>query len=371
MLSFARSGFIALSCARQLSTVSKLQPVEVGTPTAWYGKDLKKQPERWVYTFNSAQLEEIEAAAKKLVARNVNLADVTRKDIHLPTLGPILERIQNEVINGLGFCLLKGLPVKKWNISETAAVYWVIGTFFGAPTPQNAKGHLLGHVKDLGHDISNPVTRIYATNARQPFHVDLCDIVGLLCLKTAKVGGESIIASSITVYNELVKSRPELAQLLAEPLYHDRKNEIPAGKKPYYAMPMFNFYQEKLSVFLSPDFIRTAQRFPELPRHSNELKEALQLMQDLPAREDIRLDMVLEPGDIQFIHNHTIIHSRTNYQDHEDPALKRHLLRLWCSPENARPLPEIFAEQYGNVIPGKRGGIRVPGVAPNVKCEAE
>jgi len=226
-------------------------------------------------------------------------------------------------------------------------------------------------VKDLGHDLNNPTTRIYATNARQPYHVDLCDIVGLLCLKTAKIGGESIIASSVTVYNELVKSRPELARLLAEPLYHDRKNEIPAGKKPYYAMPMFNFYQGKLSVFLSPDFIRTSQRFTEVPRHSDELKEALQMMQDLPAREDIRLDMILEPGDIQFIHNHTIVHSRTNYQDHENPQDKRHLLRLWCSPENARPLPEIFAEQYGNVVPGKRGGIRVPGVTPNVKYEAE
>jgi len=237
-------------------------------------------------------LNELDVVVKKLVpstsssaAADAEFAKVTKKDVPLAGLGLVLERIQKEVLEGDGFVLLKGLPVDRYSVKEAAAAYWAIGCHLGLPTPQNGKGHLLGHVKDLGHDLKLPTTRIYATNAAQPFHIDLCDVVGLLCLKTAKRGGESIIASSITVYNELLRLRPDLAELLSQPVYHDRKGEVPAGKQPYYAMPVFNFHdvpgkkgEKEMSVFLSPDFVRTTERFDELPKHTTALKEAMKLM---------------------------------------------------------------------------------------------
>ena len=225
-------------------------------------------------------------AAAAAAAADAKFAKVTKKDVPLAGLGVVLERIQKEVLEGDGFVLVKGLPVDRYSVKEAAAAYWAIGCHLGLPTPQNGKGHLLGHVKDLGHDLKLPTTRIYATNASQPFHIDLCDVVGLLCLKTAKRGGESIIASSITVYNELLRLRPDLAELLSRPVYHDRKGEVPAGKQPYYAMPVFNFHEvpgnkkgeKEMSVFLSPDFVRTTERFDELPKHTTALKEAMKLM---------------------------------------------------------------------------------------------
>jgi len=70
--------------------------------------------------------------------------------------------------------------------------------------------------------------------------------------------------------------------------------------------------------------------------------------------------MRLEPGDMQFVHNHTLLHDRTAFDDWQEPGRKRHLLRLWLSSPQARPLPAIWAERYGSVEPGVRGGVAVP-----------
>ena len=248
-------------------------------PKGWWGKDKAKKSDEWTYRLTEHDLRELDPVIQHLArGPSKDFARMTKKDVPLPHLGKALDQIQTEILEGDGFVLVKGLPVHKYSVKEAAAAYWAIGCHFGLPTPQNAKGHLLGHVKDLGHDLKLPTTRIYATNAAQPFHIDLCDVVGLLCLKTARRGGESIIASSITVYNELLRLKPDLAELLARPVYHDRKGEVPTGKQPYYAMPVFNFHGDQMSVFLSPDFVRTTERFEELPKHTAELKEAMRLM---------------------------------------------------------------------------------------------
>jgi len=237
-----------------------------------------------------------------------------------------------------------------------------IGSYFGETVSQNGKGHILGHVRDLGNDPKNPLTRIYTTHEKQRYHTDSCDIVGLLCLKQAKNGGLSSLCSSESVYKEMKERRPDLLEELVKPMYWDRKGEVPAEKLPYWTQPVFNFHGGYLSTMYDRNFFVSLGRFEEIPKLTPKQIEALDFFEELADSDLLRLDMTLVPGDMQFIHNHQILHARSAFEDFDDENEKRHLLRLWLSAPNGRPLPPVFAERYGNIELGtKRGGIVVPG----------
>ena len=342
-----------------------------GGPAAWRGPDLRENRD-WIYALTPAEQRELLDAAAHSAANGVALTDISRSDFPLPQLGEALERLQDEIVNGRGFVMLRGLPIEDQPRELVARLYLGIGAWIGEPVPQNAQGHILGHVKDLGNDPLDPSTRIYTTTYRHLFHTDSCDIAALLCLHPAKEGGASAIASSTSIYNAIAERRPDLAEVLAEPFIVDRKGEIPAGKGPTYPMPIFNHFGGYMTVMYSRDFIEVAQRRPETPRLTPAQIEAMDLVDTLAASDEFRLEMDFRPGDVQFLHNHQILHARTSYEDHPEPHRKRHLLRLWLSAPAGRPLPPAFAERYGEIRVGRRrGGIVVPGATLTAPLEAE
>ena len=295
------------------------------------------------------------------------------RNFALPLLGPQLLHFRDDILlAGRGFTIIRGLPVERYSTQEAAAAFLGIGAYFGKPVSQNGKGHILGHVKDLGCSIDDPTARIYQTTHRQTFHTDSADIVALLCLKTAKTGGLSRIVSSIFLYNEIFRRRPDLAAVLFEPICFDRRSEVPDGKKGYYETPIFHWYADQLSVIYGNRYyIELAQRFPDAPRLTAKQTEALDLLDELANDPSNYLDIEFRPGDIQLIHNHVILHDRTDYEDWPQPERKRHLLRLWLCPPNGRPLPASFADRYGSTEVGNRGGVVLPGVqlvAPMEAC---
>ena len=320
-------------------------------PSVWFGPDMREREAEWSYRLSPGEVAEIEAALKSVQARGLDIADIRREDFLLPTLGPVLDRIRGDVLEGRGFALLRGVPVEDRPIDESATIYWGIGSHFGSARSQNAKGHLLGHVYDLGgSSATDPNTRSYATAERQNFHIDRCDVVALLCLRRAKSGGLSAIVSSMTVHNVMAQRRPDLLERLYQPFPVDRRGEVPQGKAPFYEAPVFNEHAGQTSVLYSRLHIGSSQRFPEARRLSSEDIEALDMFADLAGDPELRLDMTFMPGDIQLLHNHTILHARTGYEDWPEVERKRHLLRLWLSPPGARPLPPVFAECYGGII---------------------
>ncbi len=338
-------------------------------PAVWYGPAMARQSD-WLHQLQPDQVDTLEAAATRLLRDGRDIASVTRSDAELPDLDLLLGRVAREVVSGRGFVLLRGLPVDRWDRATAAMAYWLIGTRLGIAVPQNAAGHLLGHVRDLGNDPADPMTRIYTTNARQEFHTDSCDIVGLLCLHPSKSGGASAIASSTTIWNEILSRRPDLARVLTEPFTVDRKGEIPPGKQATYELPIFHDHAGAITGIYARAFIEAAQTRPETPRLTAQQIEAMDLVDHLAQDDDIRLDMDFQPGDIQFLHNHQILHARTPYEDWPEPERKRHLLRLWLSAHEGRDLPAGFAERYGTVETGMvRGGIRVQGITPSAPLE--
>jgi hypothetical protein len=330
----------------------------INGPSVWYAADMRDRAAEWSYRLSPAEVAELETALRSVQSRGLDIADIHREDFPLPTLGRVLERLRSEVLEGRGFVLLRGVPVEDRPIAESATIYWGIGSHFGSARSQNALGHLLGHVFDLGgSSAANPNIRSYATNERQNFHIDRCDVVALLCLRRARSGGHSAIASSMALHNVMLERRPDLLERLYQPFPVDRRGEVPEGKLPFYEAPVFNEHAGRLSVLYSRLHIGSSQRFPEARRLSPEDIEALDMLGELAGDDELRLDMTFMPGDIQFLHNHTILHARTGYEDWPEPDRKRHLLRLWIAPPAARELPPVFAECYGGITPGDRGGI--------------
>ena len=347
-----------------------LPPQQAGA-AAWYGPHMAARDE-WLMPLAPADVREIEQAVKSLIACDADIAAISVGDFPLPSLGSKLKaRVRDEVLNGRGFLLLRGLPVERWSLREAATAYFGLGAHLGSARSQNAKGHVLGHVQDLGLDAQDPNVRIYQTSARQTFHTDSCDIVALLCLKTARSGGLSALVSSSTIFNEMLRRRPDLLALLLEPIATDRRGEVPPGQKPFFEIPVFNWHAGRLSAIYQRQYIESAQRFADAPRLTPAHREALDLFDALADDPALNMTMEFKPGDVQFVHNHTILHDRTAFVDWPEPERKRHLLRLWLAASDARELPPVFAQRYGSVTIGDRGGVIVAGTRLHAPLRAE
>jgi len=345
--------------------IQEVAEPEVHDRSVWYGAELAGRRD-WVERLNEVEIAEIKKAVRELEESKLDLAAITTKDVPLPTLAPKLKDMLDEVLNGRGFVLIRGLLVEGWTTREAAIAFLVIGVHLGNLRMQNAEGHLLGHVRDLGRSSEDPNTRIYQTRERQTHHTDSCDVVGLMCLRTAKSGGLSSLVSSTTIFNEMRRRRPDLLNVLLQPIETDRRGEVPEGSKPYFNIPVFNYHDGLVSAIYQRQYIESARRFPGVEPLSALQIEALDLFDQLANDPKLNLMMELQPGDIQLVHNHTILHDRTAFEDYPEPDRKRHLLRLWLAPPGARPLPEVYKERFGSITPGDRGGVVVAGAKPRI-----
>lgn len=330
------------------------EPMKIQAPSAWRGPEFATRAD-WIHRLDEGHILELEKAVAHVRARALRIADIGREDFPLPRLASVLARIREQVVDGYGVSMLRGVPVDRWSREETATAYWGIGAHIGEAVIQNASGHVLGHVKDIGVDVNDVNNRGHRSRAELSFHNDIGgEIVTLLCLRPAKSGGLSSIASGAAIYNEMLERRPDLVSELTRPMYLDRRGEVPEGWQPYYALPVFNRFEGRLIVCFVRRFVESAQRFPELPRLTPSQMEALDMVSEIAASAEFRLDITFDAGDIQFVNNLTTMHSRTGYEDYPEPERKRHLLRLWLAVPGGWPLPKAFYERYRATTPNGR-----------------
>ena len=332
-------------------------PVEIIGPAAWKGVDLQKRKDEWLISLTKEQITELEVAALHYLSLSRDIGEITKEEFPLPNFSKHLSLLANKLIHGLGVEVLRGLPVADYSQEMSATIFCGIGAHLGSARSQNSQGHILGHVRDLGLDSKNPGVRIYQTSARQSFHTDSSDVVALLCMKDAKEGGDSLLVSVETIYNEMRKNQPDLLELLFEPIATDRRGEIPPNMQPYMTIPPLNWHHQKLTVFYQRQYINSAQRFSSAMRLSPSHVKALDYFDKVANDPNLFIKMRLRPGDMQFVYNHSQLHDRTGFLDWNEANERRHLLRLWLSLANDRPLPECFKQRYGSIEVGNRGGI--------------
>lgn len=316
-------------------------------PAGWTAADLAASDD-WIYELSDAERDDLRDAVARIEKQGRAILDITREDFPLPVLDPGLEALYDELLEGRGFFLMRGVPVEAFTKEQAAIAFWGIGTRFGSALSQNIKGHMLGHVKALGVSYEDQLVRGYQTADEMRFHSDQCDYVALLCLHPAKKGGASRIASAVTLYNELLKSHPDLVEELVEDFYFTKYNEDKNGKATWYKMPVFSFHDGYFTSRGIGARIMKAQNIPEVPKFTERRKQAVEAYH--AKVHEIYFDMDFQPGDIQFLHNHVTLHSRTAFEDWPEDERKRHLMRLWFGDEAGRPTVPGFRDELKGIV---------------------
>ena len=315
-------------------------------PKAWRGADLAADTS-WIVTLTDAEVADLDRALTTARASGRPLAEIDREHFPLTVMRPKLEAALAEMYDGRGFVVLRGLPVGRYSDDDVGLVFWGMGCYLGGPLYQNPQGDLLGHVYDHGRTYGNIDVRGYETNAYLPYHTDAGDMVGLLCLRRSLEGGLSSIVSSVTVHNEILRTHPEHLGLLYNGFYYIRREaaltERGVSDRP---IPVFGYRDGQVSARYIRNQINAGAVKREVPLTTFE-KAALDYLDEQTRRADLRLDMDLQAGDIQFINNYTILHSRTGFVDGPEPQQKRHMLRLWLKFPKAWPLSPEFPSHMG------------------------
>ncbi len=303
---------------------------EVHGPAAWHGADMAAHPDRWLVELTGSHIAEIDQATDRLLAANIPMEEVSRATFELPTVGDLAETWREALATGIGVVCVRGLPVRDWGTDKSALAFWGLGHHLGVPGAQNPANELLGHVTNYGEDEHAPLARLYRSAKDIAFHCDAADVVGLLCLRAAKQGGQSRIASSVHVFDELLRTSPDLAPELFETFELDRRDEQGPGEAPTSQIPPCAWDGKTLRTFWHSDYMRSAERHDGIEFSPRRLA-TINRYDEIANQADNRLDMWLQEGDMQFISNHSVIHARTEYEDHEEFDERRHLLRLWLS----------------------------------------
>lgn len=321
-----------------MNTILK-QPIE--SKAAWIGKDLRNS-DNWIYTLSDENLGILDQALVHLNQKGLHAPNFTQQDFQITDtyLLTLFYTLADELENGFGFFVLKGLDAERYNEQQLTDLYYGIGLYLGQPVTQNPRGDLLGLVQNVG-DKNNKSTRVYETNSYLPYHTDLSDVVGLICIRKAKKGGLSSLVSAATIYNKILAEYPEYLSYY----YHPAPCNHLGDEQPTLT-PIFSYYQNKMSCRYMRAYIELGHERLGLPL-SQIQKNALDIFDQFIHHPDLRLDMMLEPGDMQFCNNYMVMHSRTGFEDFEMPEQKRKLLRLWLKMPNARELAPEFPGRNG------------------------
>jgi len=302
----------------------------IACAAAWRGDELAHD-ESWCVRLSENQIEEIEAALGTAIATGRPTAELQPGDFPLPNLAREIAGWREELDTGRGFLVVKGLPIDHWPEEHCEIFFWCFGLYLGLPGGQNPAGDLLGHVRDTGARASDEFVRLYQTAADIAYHCDAADVVGLLCKQKARSGGLSRIVSSVSVFNELISQRPDLAQRLFEPMLLDVRDAKPGDDFRFFPVPPCRYAMGRLRTFYHSDYFRSVERHEDAARLTDFERELLDTYEEIALTPGLYLDMDLEKGDIQLLSNHTVLHARTEYQEWPEPKRKRHLLRLWLS----------------------------------------
>ncbi|MBO9354829.1 hypothetical protein GG851_12590 [Bordetella petrii] len=329
-------------------------------PQAWTADQVRLDPS-WILRLTAEQVAGVQAALAHAKQAAKPLLSMEQADFPLPAATrAALRQAIDMTQSRWGMCLLKGFPVDDWSEDDTRLAYWGMSLYMGVGRTQNRASQVMNDVRDAGGEYKVKGGRGYNTNAGLDFHQDSCDVVALLCRRTAKSGGTSKVVSSIALRDEVRKRRPDLAAVLEQPFFHSYQGTQDPSQPPYYRCPIFGSHPQYFSARTNRKNTVAAQRdFPEVPRLTAAQAEALDLLDELMPSDEFCYSMTLERGDMQLLNNYVTLHSRTPFEDYEEPDRKRHLLRLWLAIPGSQPLPDDWAEYYGDARGGAvRGGVR-------------
>ena len=315
-------------------------------PSAWKGSDFGG-PDSVAFDLEERHRDALRSVVKRAHACGRGLQELTHEETSMPGIEGDLRALRHELMEGRGLLLVRGWPVDEMSEEDLGMAYWALGTHFGRGVSQSPMGDRLGYVTD----VSKPGTRErgYRSAKELNLHTDSDDIVGLLCVREAKSGGESRLASSVAIYNEIASSRPDLLEPLFTGYRYHWFGEQPPGEGAVtsYDVPVFGFEDGRLSCVFLREFIHMAVQETGVPLDARQA-EALEVFGEVAEREEMQFRFHLRPGWASFINNYTVLHSRTAFEDWAEVHRKRFLLRLWLKADPPRPIVAHQRRYYGD-----------------------
>ena len=311
----------------------------------------------WTSVLKQTEIDTLGAALANARAANIDIDDLTRENFPLPGMEPLFENILAELETGRGLLLVQGFPVAHYSKSDLRYMYVGFCRHLGTTLSQSSGGDHIGDVRDMNVDVNSPRGRAYTSNQRLTFHSDQADVVVLVVLRTAKSGGLSKLVSALAIRNEIARTRPDLLEVLHQPFGWSWQEHQPKGEPGWYQQPIYTERDGRFSSYYIRTHINSAQRYEEVPRLTPQQIEAMDAIDTLANSEECHLSTMFQPGDLQFLNNHVILHSRTAFEDYDEEDRRRHLLRIWLSVANSRPLHESMRTLFRDQSPGAvRGG---------------
>ncbi len=337
------------------------QPRPIESPAAWRGEQLLRRSD-WCHVLNRGELDDLQRAiqdAERSAGRQGASTGQAETLLTLGGFGETIRGIQRDLEERSGATLVKGLPVDGVSEDALRQLFWTVASHLGTPLSQSAAGERVFSVRDEGFRVGQRQARGPNTRKRLNYHTDRCDVIAFLCLKQASSGGENRLVSSVALYNEMLRTRPDLVEALMQPVYYLRHNVDTGNAQTWCQQPIFSFCDGHFACSYLRVLIDRAYASPELPDMPADLREAMDYLDQLADQPEMHVAFYLEPGDMLFLNNWVTLHRRTEFQDHEDPSQRRHLLRIWLAVPNSRPLDPKFAANFGATAAGAvRGGMR-------------
>ena len=349
---------------------SARQPIS--GPFAWTGEELASNG-RWIRAFTSDEIQRIDRALSAYRESGRHWQEAGRNTLPLVDFDALFDDIADELENGLGLFRLRGIPVERYDQEALKAFCLSFGEHLGIPVSQNLEGARINAIEDEGAKSNeygiiddreteggfrSSRARAFSSAALR-FHCDRCDVVSLLCVRQAKTGGHSKIASAVAIHNTMLERRPDLLEELFTDYPRSRFGEEVNDASVFYMLPVFTSKDGTFATHYSRTYVEAAQTNPAVPRLRPEQDEALDLLAEIA--QELCYEMTLKPGDIQLLNNHVLYHARDPYEDDAASGQSRLFYRLWLAMPNSRELPESFEVLFGNTDPGTiRGGIWPP-----------
>ena len=287
----------------------------------------------WYYSLSEDCLSIFKRVIYDAGRQSRSITAISRPGSSANGCGEYLQPVLDALNSGRGFAIIERVPVEQYSVEEALSMYWMTGQFLGTPMEQNIEGALLYDVRDTGENVAQGA-RFSVTNAESSFHNDnsfgepLPDLVGLLCLQTAKSGGRSQLISGYALHNQLLENHPNVLKTLYQLFCFDRRGQFKAGESPTSQFPIFQWSMDELIVrylyyYIQVGHERTGEAL------TTDQKKALEVVEELLCHTDFRVEFNLQPGQILFTNNRWILHNRTAFEDYPDPEHRRHYVRLW------------------------------------------
>ena len=326
------------------------QPID--DASAWRGADLTHD-RSWQYGLEPEQIDELARALSAVKRANLKLPEINRDTFPLPSLAPSLKRIADDLRDGRGFALLTGFPVDDHSFEDLERLYWGLCMHIGTGITQNSDGGLIHYVTE-GPLRPNQGKRGVGFPQKASLHIDLMDVVSLLCVRQAPDEPPSWVASSMTVYNEILRRHPDQLERLYQGFRWDRMDEHGDGEDPMsaYRVPVFSQADGKVSCQYNRHWMQVAADRARQP-FSAEENALLDLIDTIA--DAIKFEFPFRAGDIQFCNNYTVLHGRAAHKVEPVEDRRRVLMRIWLDMPNVRPFSDESIVRYGNGRHGQLG----------------